>query len=183
MLRKKLFWALLALAIAFASCTICHTYGPFMGKVVDAKTGLPIKGAVVLIGFHTMAITPGGWSWSFADAIETTTDDKGEFRIPPKFVNSFRIFAVWDDDCKLSIFKPGFGAFPEHPQTFCEPNLNRARIIPENEYVTYYLPKLHTLEEREKNLMKISVPGGITTDKMQRLRKMEREEYKYVFGP
>ena len=183
MLNKKLFWALLALAITLVSFTICHMYGPFMGKVVDAEIGEPIKGTVVLIAFYTKAYTVGGWSWSFADAAETLTDGNGEFLLPQKFVYSFRALSIWDKDCQISIFKPGFGAYPNHPLAISVPKLQKSMFIPEDEYIIFHLPKLVTREEREENLLNISIPGGTTNDKMTLLLKLQHEEHKYVFGP
>ncbi len=154
-----------------------------MGKVVDAETGEPIKGAVVLIAFYTKAYTVGGWSGSFADTAETLTDSNGEFRLPTKFVFSFRSLAVWDKKSRISIFKPGYGAYPLHPKTFRVPNLPNSLIIPENNHITFYLPKLLTLDERKENLSCIRMPVGATDDKMMKLLEMENEEYKYLYGP
>ena len=180
--KRKVIIILLAWAVMVTFCTFCRFYGPFFGKVVDANTSEPIAGAVVLIGFHTKGSSVGGWVWSFADAVETLTDDNGEFHFPPKFVYSFRALAVWDEECDISIFKPGYGAYPGHPKTFCLPDLEQPRVIPENEHITYYLPKLATLEEKKKNLMKIESPAGIPEHKKPLLRKLENEEYKNVFG-
>ena len=183
MSNKKLFMTIAALAITFLSCTIAEMYGPFMGKVVDAKTGEPINGAVVLIAFYTKAYTLGGWSGSFADTAETLTDGNGEFRLPTKFVFSFRFLAVWDEKSHISIFKPGYGAYPLHPKTFCLPKLPNSMIIPENYYITFYLPQLPTTDERRENLSNIRMPVGATDDKMMKLTEMENEEYKYLYGP
>ena len=169
-----------ALLMVTTGCTVTHEFGPFMGKVVDVETGEPIEGAVVLIGFHTKSGSVGGTVYRFADAIETLTDAKGEFRLPPKRVNLFRGMSIWDDDCQVSIFKPGFGAYPGHRQAQSSWEHKHARIIPENEYVTYYLPRLLTLEERKENLHNIETPGGIPIQKMPDLRRLEDEEYANV---
>jgi hypothetical protein len=165
-----------------AGCTINHEFGPFMGKVVDAETGEPIEGAVVLIGFFIETGTLGGTVSTFADAVETLTNIKGEFQIPQKRVNLFRWMASWDEDCYISIFKLGYGAYPGYPKTFSSPDSKRSLYIPENEYITYYLPKLVTIEEREKNHYKIKTFGGITKDKMPNLRRLIDEDGDTIFS-
>lgn len=158
------------------ACTITHEFGPFMGKVVDAETGDPIEGAVVLIGFHTKSGSIGGWVYKFADAIESLTDSKGEFHFPPKQINLFRGNAIWDDNCQISIFKPGYGTYPGTSSAYSSWQKNQSYYIHENEYEIYYLPKLDTLEERKKNLRKIKYPSGINNEKMPTFRRLESEE-------
>jgi hypothetical protein len=160
-----------------AGCTINHEFGPFMGKVVDAETGEPIEGAVVLIGFFIETGTLGGTVSTFADAVETLTNIKGEFQIPQKRVNLFRWMASWDEDCYISIFKLGYGAYPGYPKTFSSPDSKRSLYIPENEYITYHLPKLFTLKERKDNLFSIMEPAGIPNEKMPNMQRLKNEEY------
>lgn len=166
--------------MATSGCTITHNFGPFSGKVVDAETGEPIEGAVVLIGFSTKSGSPGGWSWKFADAIEIMTDANGDFHLPPKRVSLFRVNAIWDKDCKISIFKPGYAAYPGHPKTFSSWKEKRSRIIPQDEYITYYLPRLRSLEKRKDNLLNVEKPGGIPNKKMPNLRRLRSEERENV---
>ncbi len=161
-------------------CAITHKFGPFMGKVVDAQTGEPIKGAAVLICFGTESVSVGGTVGHNVDAVEAVTGAGGEFRIPPKRVNLFRLTQTWDEDCLISIFKPGYGAYPGHLKTFSSPGPKRSLYIPENKYITFYLPKLLTIMDRKKNLGNIKTYGGITNDKMPNLRKLESEERVFV---
>jgi hypothetical protein len=118
-LRKYVTFSVIILFIILnAGCTITHEFGPFMGKVVDAETGEPIEGAVILIVFSIESSSLGGSVNSFADAIETLTDAQGEFKFTPKRINFFKMNASWDDDCQVSIFKPGYGAYPGHRQAY-----------------------------------------------------------------
>lgn len=151
-MRNYLILILLAsFSLFMGACTITHEFGPFMGKVVDAETGEPIEGAVVLIVFTTESSSLGGSVNSFADAIETLTDARGEFKFRPKRVNHFKMNASWDDDYQVSIFKPGYGAYPGHRQAHSSwQKSEHSHVIPENKYITYYLPKLLTLGERKK---------------------------------
>jgi hypothetical protein len=168
--------AIIFLSVLTVGCTITHNFGPFMGKVVDAKTGEPIEGAVVLIGFYTKSGSVGGWVGKFADAIETLTDAKGEFHFSSKRIYLLRSNAIWDDRYQITIFKPGYGAYPGNLQAYSSWKKKQSYFIPENKYITYYLPKLNTLEERTKNHYKIITPAGITENKMQNLRKLIDED-------
>ena len=176
-MQKRIYLiALVAFSMSFFGCTITHRYGPFMGQVVDADNGKPIEGTAVLIGFYTKSGTVGGWSWRFADAIETLTDDEGKFHLPPKRINLFRTNSLWDKESCISIFKPGYAAYPGNPRAFSSWEMKHSRIIPENEYIIYYLPKLVTLEQRKENLGDIEYPAGITNEKMPNSRRLESQE-------
>lgn len=56
--------------------------GAYRGKVIDAETGEPIEGVVVLGVWSKGYPTPGGTVHEFYDARETVTDANGEFSIP-----------------------------------------------------------------------------------------------------
>lgn len=161
----------------FMECTITHKFGPFMGKVVDAEIEEPIEGAAILIVFSIETSSVGGNVYSFADAVETLTDAQGEFKFPPKRINLFKVMSSWSNDYQLSIFKPGYGAYPGHRYAYSSWKKKQSRLIPENEYITYYLPKLETIEERKKNLHNVPAPAGVPNDKMPTMRRLEDEEY------
>lgn len=55
--------------------------GPYEGRVIDADTGQPIEGVVVLGDWSREHISPGGATHTFYDAKETITDKNGEFYI------------------------------------------------------------------------------------------------------
>jgi len=121
---------------------------PFQGRVVDADTGEPIGGAAVLAVYKSSDMSVAGTITRTVDAQETLTDKKGEFKIPESK------FWVKEDAgrpmARLIIFKPRYGAFPEHP---------RSKALKENKsrpsadkYIVYELPKLKTREERRSNL-------------------------------
>jgi len=67
--------------IFLTSCYAARIDGPYEGKVVDANTGQPIEGVVVLGTWYREIVTPGGATHKFYDAMETVTDKDGEFRI------------------------------------------------------------------------------------------------------
>jgi hypothetical protein len=80
---KKSFLFLAVLIILSQGCTYAVRYdGTYKGKVIDADTGEPIEGAVVLGTWYTVAHTVAGGVHSYYDARETATDKNGEFSIP-----------------------------------------------------------------------------------------------------
>lgn len=176
-MRKNLILILLALLVmVLGGCTISHEFGPYSGKVVDAQTGEPIEGAVVLIGFYTKSFSVGGPVYRFADAFEALSDANGEFLFPPKRITLFRAMSIWDKECSISIFKPGYGAYPRHKKTFSNLKIIRSHTFPENEHITFHLPKLLTLEERKENRYLIQTPAGISIGKMPNMRRLQSEE-------
>lgn len=56
--------------------------GPYSGRIIDADSGEPIEGVVVLGEWSKEITTPGGAVHEFYDARETVTDKNGEFSIP-----------------------------------------------------------------------------------------------------
>lgn len=70
------------LLILLAGCAYGVRYdGPYEGRIVDADTGQPIEGVVVLGVWNKEIITPGGATNNFYDAMETVTDNAGNFSI------------------------------------------------------------------------------------------------------
>jgi hypothetical protein len=169
--RKKLikysFFILFA-AFIVSITAIAHIFGPYMGKVVDLETGEPIEGAAVLMVFHTESFFASG---ACADAVETITDPKGEFLIPWYLALTFQPFSSWKPHGYVTIFKPGYGAYPDHDNS--RPLFKPNGSVPENDYVTIRLPKLKTIEERKRNW--ISAPD-IPERKMRNLLRLESEE-------
>jgi len=57
--------------------------GPFTGQIVDADTGKPIGGVVVLAVWETLAFTPlGHGGQAFYDTREAISDGEGRFTVP-----------------------------------------------------------------------------------------------------
>ena len=165
---KKLFrWLgavvlLLVVLAAIGPCTITHKFGPYHGRVIEEASGEPIEGALVLMVFFTEMYTPGGFTTHFVEALESTTDAKGEFSIPAFRAWAFRLPHKWDDLTPITIFKPGYGAYP-------------MRFIPQDEHVTISLPRLRTREERLENLAGI-IPGNVPDEKLRSLFDLRRRE-------
>lgn len=160
---------MLVFLAATGPCTITHKFGPYHGRVIEEATGEPIEGALVLMAFFTEMYTPGGFTTHFVEALETTTDAKGEFRIPAFRAWAFRLPHKWDDISPITIFKPGYGAYS-------------MRFIPQDEHVTISLPRLRTREERLENLGGI-IPGNVPDEKLKSLLELEKKEAKNLGLP
>jgi len=163
---KKLLGLSFLVGLLFLSgCAISHTYGPYMGKVVEKGTGAPIEGAVVFVQFYTGEGNIGGMTSVFADAVETLTDADGKFLIPPYSITTFRPMHSWLKNGYAIIFKPGYGAFPGHREaTLTHPN----GTLPVNELIVIELPRLQNDEERRKNLHNVNYPMSLVPCEKQR---------------
>ena len=120
----------------------------FSGRVIDADTKEPISGAVVLAVYYKSLASVAGSSSLTVDGQEILSDENGEFTISEKR----RWFALYRGytEGNLTIFKPGYGAFPTHKSSKAIGE-NKSWPPPEK-YVVYELPKLKTWEERRSNL-------------------------------
>lgn len=178
-MRNK--WILIAIValVLVVGRGITHKYGPYYGKVVDAETGEPIEKAVVAVWFSTETGTFGGSVHHVEDAVETLTDAKGEFRIPAKRLYQYKMLSAWDDKCAVTIYMPGYGAYPWSRRSKNSLSEKAIPFLPEKKFVTYYLPKLLTYEERKKDF--VHTPGIMSLKKLPMFRKYINEREKIVY--
>jgi len=83
-MKKNVLLALITVMVIIISlgCESAIRYdGPYKGRIIDADTGEPIEGVVVLGEWNSEHITPGGAVSEYYDARETVTDNNGEFSI------------------------------------------------------------------------------------------------------
>ncbi|GKT09964.1 hypothetical protein [Desulforhabdus sp. TSK] len=159
---------------AVGPCTITHKYGPYYGKVIETQTGEPVEGAYVLLAFYTEMFTFGGFVGKFVETRDATTDKNGEFRIDAYRAWAFRFPHRWVKNCEVTIYKPGFGAFPNNASLV--PEYVPFYSIPTNKHIIVSLPKLVMYRDRLNNLHSLS-PVGIPDDKLRYLdRLIEVEE-------
>jgi hypothetical protein len=145
-MKKLVLASTLLMLLGMTGCGFFQ-YGPWQGKVIDAETQLPIEGAVVVAvwekGYHMF---PLGAASSYHDAEEILTNRNGEFHIPARRYFVSLLYGILGP--KITIFKPGYGSFPEHQVS--------PRFLPRNLFehlgTTVELPKFRTTGERQKKL-------------------------------
>ncbi len=110
-LRRALFVVVLVavLSLGFVSpgLVCAKTYH---GQLVDAETGEPLEGAVVVVVWHTeprIAMDPPEY---FHDAKEALTDAQGKFRLEASPAINWNPFMAIKDP-NIVIFKPGYEPF------------------------------------------------------------------------
>lgn len=135
-----------AFSIIINGCAVVHNYDGYQGKVIDVDTKEPLEGAAVLAVFNTEEYGPAGSVSHYVDAQETVTDKNGEFKIPSFIASAFRPMQLFEPYGWFTIFKPGYGCYPNHKGI--RPEKLRNGILPVNKYVIIELPKLKTREER-----------------------------------
>ncbi len=108
-----------ALAAVMLACVLlfpgCPYYkSAFRGKVIDAETGEPVEGAVIVASypatrytFCCILPTLAGTITDHAGAQETLTDRDGLFYIPPYFTVTFPVSS--ENSTDFAVFKPGYG--------------------------------------------------------------------------
>ena len=138
---------------------------PLKALVVDAETGQPLEGVVVLAYWVRYTASLGGWAGGkLNDSEEAVTGADGRFKIRPR--RSYTIPGVTKVTSEMLIFKPGYGRW-------------RHRSAGEDPIVA--LPPLRTREERLKFYDEIIRPTGtVPPDRMKRLTDAWLEERRYL---
>ena len=167
--------ALVMVAFVASGCAITNKFDSYSGKVVDSGTKQPIGGAVVLVVYYSETYGLAGSVTNFEGAQEVLTDKNGEFRVPAKRTFTFRILSGWARYPRFTIFKPGYGCYPEHKDVS---PLFEYGSLPSDQYVTIELPKLIDKEERLRNnaCLQVRVPH----EKMRLMLKLDDEDRAYL---
>jgi len=132
--------------IIFIGCASAVRYdGPYEGRVIDADTGQPIEGVVVLGVWNKEYPTPGGAVHEFYDARETVTDKNGEFSIPGMGLEILSNVTPMD----VLIFKTGYRYLESTWRGLKVDILLSKKIKWEGNKAIIPLKKL-TMEERKK---------------------------------
>ena len=166
--RSGMAWAGLMLVLllgAEAPATAEEKWGPFRGTVVDAETGRPIPGAVVLIVWLKLVYALVQTNTEFYDAREAVTGPDGTFEIPrltPPFF-TFRIIRYGPQ-----VFAPGYA---EH-RWVVTPSTGEALVDP----TVVEMRRLNTREERLNALSRSSPLTDVPLDKMCLYIKAQNRE-------
>ena len=122
---------------------------PYPGKVIDAETGDPIAGVVVLAEWYRRPTIFGSMHDTFYDAREVVTDANGDYTMPSmglRFLSTLNL-------PRFLFFKAGYEYLGPYPwETFKEDPILSPKIKWEGEKAIIPLRKL-TLEERKKRLI------------------------------
>jgi hypothetical protein len=177
---KKLMIILIGILLLLPGCTYAvRQDGPYTGKVIDADTGQPIEGAVILGTWYTAQFSPAGATHNFYDAAETLTDKNGEFEISGK---GLRVLSNLEP-MGVMIFKAGYS----YDGFIWEPEkggyVYREDIKWENGNPVIPLKKL-TMEERRKRLGPPLPPTEAPKEKViQMLREINKDSIERGLKP
>ena len=140
------FIIIITVTIIFLGCASAIRYdGPYKGRIIDADTGDPIEGVVVLGKWSREHITPGGAVSEYYDARETITDNNGEFSIPGQGL----LIASNVTPMSVLIFKAGCEYLETTWLGLKVDGILRQRVKWEGDKAVIPLKKL-TMEERKK---------------------------------
>jgi hypothetical protein len=162
-----------------SDCVFAIRYdGPYEGRVIDADTGEPIDGVVVLGEWSTVTITPGGGVYDYYDAKETLTDKNGEFSIPGTGLRVMSNIAPMN----VLIFKAGYEHIGLGPWSgLKEGFLLSKKIKWEGAKAIIPLKKM-TMEERKERLIgKESIPDHKQKLLIKELNREKRELGKSLY--
>lgn len=139
-------------------------WGPFRGQIVDAETGRPIQGAVVLVIWWRVVPTPVHAIHKFYDAREAVSDAQGRFevpRLPPPIVT------LGVQDPTVEWFAPGY----KHAELTVRPPDGEPLVDP----TVIQMKRLGTRDERRKYILG-RLPGGVPHGRMPKfIRALNRE--------
>lgn len=120
--------------------------GTFTGRVIDADTGEPVEGAVVLATWSREYSTVAGAVSKFYDARETVTDRKGDFSIPGMGLEVMSNVLPMD----VVIFKAGYNYIRGSKETFKVSFIISKKIKWEGDNPIIPLKKLTMKERKER---------------------------------
>ncbi len=163
-----------------AFCYPVRYDGPYKGKIVDANTGQPIEGVVVLGVWYKELPTPAGAVSSYYDAMETVTDKNGEFEIPGLGLKILSNVTPMN----VLIFKAGY----EHLglwlwESFKEDEILKKKVVWEGNKAVISLRKL-MMEERRKRIPSPDVPSEAPIKKVRlMLKEINKEDVELGLKP
>jgi hypothetical protein len=189
-------FAVMAVILCSSNCMACwliYSKPAYKGRILDAETKKPIKGAVVVAVYYSDTIIggPAGGYSSVVSVREALTDEKGEFFIDP-YLTIFNPF-MCQNGTKFIIYKAGYGSHPGHslgsiqhfgpyPEDFFTEDIGKKggkRVWRRTYPVTYGIVELPRRKTREERLR--AMPGGPTdigADDLPLFFKAKNEEYK-----
>lgn len=164
--------------------------GPWKAQIVDAETGRPLSGVVVLAYWIKYKSSVGGWAGGeFYDSEEVVTETDGRLTIQARStwtLNPFRRIA----GPEFVIFKPGYGQWrfqgaQNWPIDAVEHKAYRKKAWEQftGEGVVIELPRLKTREERLRFVEYRVDWAPVPFERAARLRQAKDEERAYLGLP
>lgn len=162
-------------------CSYAVRYdGTYKGKVIDADTGEPIEGAVVLGTWYTVSHTVAGGVHSYYNARETSTDKSGEFSIPGM---GLRIMSNLEP-MNFLIFKSGYEYIgPAHWESLKVDELLSKKIKWEGNKPIIPLKKLTMEQRRKQGTPSISSEAQESKKTPLFIREINKEEIQFGRPP
>jgi hypothetical protein len=102
--HKRDKWVVIAVAFILLFVVPFRSDGPYRGRVIDAETGKPLAGVVVVGTWSFMIPNPAGGSTHCLDAKETLTDENGDFEISGRRAALFMPLGSMN----IAIYKVGY---------------------------------------------------------------------------
>ncbi len=167
----RIFVFLFLMAIT-TSCYPARYDGPYKGKIIDAETGAPIEGVVILGVWYKETPTVAGAVSSFYDASETVSDKNGDFEIKGLGLKIFSNVTPMN----VVIFKAGYEHISTSWDLFKENDSYKKKIKWDGEKALIHLRKW-TIEER-RNRFGDYYLGGVPDEKQRLLLQEIEKEYK-----
>ncbi|MDA8240532.1 MAG: hypothetical protein M0Z67_09205 [Nitrospiraceae bacterium] len=167
--------AIVILLLIWYGRYLIYIDGPYSGKVVDTESKEPIEGAVVLAVWKMTTCTPGGGVSTYYDAKETITDRNGEFKVPRLTSLALNPLYYLDDLTAITIFKPGYGYFPEYQVSPKATPIGLVKIL-RKKHPIIELQKLKNMEERKQKGLTIKPESHVPYAKMKNMLKAINEE-------
>lgn len=187
-LWKKILLSIVAVTVLIA--VYFHVPVTYSGKIIDADTGEPLEGAVVVAKWNEETATIAGGATRLKDAKEILTDKSGEWQIiGPRgmaenifsAIFSFATGTHFTRPPTFIVFKPGYCSVPKgFGIDSCRERMNKphgVKHLGSGEIIS--LPRLLNRADRRINLMigPINLGDGIMR-KQRELIKLLNIEYK-----
>lgn len=186
-LNKRFVWMLLVVAAVCIMSSPAQAAGPWKAQIVDAETGKPLEGVVILVYWikytESLIGTGGG---EFYDAEEVVTGPDGRFVIQARStwtLNPFRRIGGME----LVIFKPGYGqwrfqGYMDWPKDAYEQTTRSRKEWEqfEGDGAVIEMPPLKTREERRAFLGRAGTPTLVPLDRTKRLEEAVNAERAYL---
>ena len=188
--RRLVLLLIVALAVLFGP-RAAGAAGPWKAQIVDAETGQPLDGVVVLMYWIKYTGGPAGWAGGeFYDAEEVVTGQDGRFVVPSRWIFTLNPFKKVTRE--MVIFTPGYGRWrfrgaqewEKLPREERDARYEEAARQFDGDGVVMELPPLKTREERLKfyddPYGRTPTPALVPPERTRRLQEARDTERAYL---